>query len=584
MPEPGGSCVAQIRIGLTISGAVSLGAFEGGALAALITAVQATQALGGRPALRIDAIGGASAGSITGVAAARALTGGVDPIWMMEQAWVVKDSLQELLGKPGGSASTPAPLSMEGLTALAEGVISPPPERVVASRIQPCPVRVHLALTNLRGLSYEIKQLRRGDPSAWPVIRATTYLDWGIFTFEPGASPSAFLDAPAQGEASAVDTALASGASPLGFPPKLLSRSRVQYASAGVDNLPARSDSLWFTDGGTIDNEPLGRTLDLTNEIDAADEPERDCSRVHVLIHPFPDFPPPPGDVIWANPKRSPTFLATLVRAFGIIRSQNLYADIRSAEKANSRLIWQQSLLQVVGDLIDQMPDSEKQRWAARLRDVVERIDEDRSHLPRHRKHPSDPATDGDGSPQAIFEEALERVSGLGSKNIVGIEVVSPYLAQGTAGKPLDQLLAGEFLFAFGGFFDEGLRRSDFALGYVSMLNWMTEALPRYGLDQAAVELALEGAIRGFFALAPWTVRGETRTFAGYGLSEAALERAHGLGLSVSDSWVPEHFSKTTPASLSIGGQLAFAGLLRRAAAVLGRDAVMKWRGKDDPR
>jgi len=47
----------KLRIGLTISGAVSLGAYEGGALAALLVAVQEMQG-----AVVVDAITGASAG------------------------------------------------------------------------------------------------------------------------------------------------------------------------------------------------------------------------------------------------------------------------------------------------------------------------------------------------------------------------------------------------------------------------------------------------------------------------------------------------------------------------------------------
>ena len=82
--------MGRVRIALTISGAVSLGAFEGGALAALITGVQAAQRLATdrqQPDLRIDAFGGASAGAITAVLAARAVTAGLDPVAMMEQAW-----------------------------------------------------------------------------------------------------------------------------------------------------------------------------------------------------------------------------------------------------------------------------------------------------------------------------------------------------------------------------------------------------------------------------------------------------------------------------------------------------------------
>ena len=55
----------RLRIALTISGAVALGAYEGGALAALLCAIRGL-CQGDDPAVRIDAIGGSSAGSITG--------------------------------------------------------------------------------------------------------------------------------------------------------------------------------------------------------------------------------------------------------------------------------------------------------------------------------------------------------------------------------------------------------------------------------------------------------------------------------------------------------------------------------------
>ena len=66
-------------IAFTISGAISLGAFEGGALAALLVAVQRIQT-DDPNIVRIDAIGGASAGSIAGLLAARTLLAGLDPV------------------------------------------------------------------------------------------------------------------------------------------------------------------------------------------------------------------------------------------------------------------------------------------------------------------------------------------------------------------------------------------------------------------------------------------------------------------------------------------------------------------------
>src|SRR2546421_25869 len=66
--------MTRTRIGMMLPGAVSLGAYEGGALAAILAAVQAA---GGE--LAVDAIASASAGSITAVVASRALLRGADP-------------------------------------------------------------------------------------------------------------------------------------------------------------------------------------------------------------------------------------------------------------------------------------------------------------------------------------------------------------------------------------------------------------------------------------------------------------------------------------------------------------------------
>ena len=77
--------MSRLKLALTISGAVSLGAFEGGALAALLTGLQALDEGEDRP-IEIDVIGGASAGSITGLLAAWVLQQGADPVALMEQA------------------------------------------------------------------------------------------------------------------------------------------------------------------------------------------------------------------------------------------------------------------------------------------------------------------------------------------------------------------------------------------------------------------------------------------------------------------------------------------------------------------
>ena len=74
----------KLRLSLTIPGAVSLGAYEGGALAALILAARTL----GEENVLIDTIASASAGSITALLTARALLPRVQPDRSPGAAWV----------------------------------------------------------------------------------------------------------------------------------------------------------------------------------------------------------------------------------------------------------------------------------------------------------------------------------------------------------------------------------------------------------------------------------------------------------------------------------------------------------------
>ena len=570
--------MGRIRIGLTISGAVSLGSFEGGALAALLTGVQALQLAkpGQPPPLRVDAIGAASAGAITAVAAARILTGGLDPIWVMEQAWVTRATLDALMRNAGNDA----PLSMDGLSDMAISILAGDghirPEAVQAG----CDVTIHLALCNLRGLDYEIKKL---SPIGSTAIQASTYLDWGNFTFSPNAPLAEFEK---EGGRSALDTALASGSNEFGFPPKRLARVKADYEPQGLDNFPVGSDFLWYTDGGTIDNEPLGRTMDITNSFDSLDSADPLLSgdrRIHLLIHPFPTWPAGSSSQAWADPDRKPTWLRTLFRAFEVIRSQNLYSDIRRAEKTNSRLLWDVRLVKTLDGLIQGLTVEQQALWAQSLKEVLDEIEGGASQMPRHRAQRPSTGRDQTDGPEAsaLLHAALERVSGLSGKNPVGIEVISPYLAEGTAGLALGEILAGEFLESFGGFFDEGLRRSDFALGFVCMLNWMSTALEAYGLDRDSAGIAIDAALKAFYALGEWTASGQTKGFTGYGLNENLKGAATGLKLAARPSWTPAEFGRQTMSDLSSSEKWKLLHVSERVARVVAADIWLHAQGKD---
>ncbi len=580
----GGLAMGKLRIALTISGAVSVGAFEGGALAALFTGAEAVQREWQRrgedaadPPIRIDAIGGASAGGMTAVMAAASLTLGLDAFDTMVKGWVTGPSLRTLRRHARGRA----PLSMQRVVEIANEVLAQPQSS--AGPAQRCAVHVRLAIANLRGLMYEIGRLaladhgrsgRHGSPP--PPIQATTYADWADFAFVPPLTPDDFRLPQAR---SASDAARASGANEFGFPPQMLERSASEYQQAGVllNNFPGWPEQTlapyWFTDGGTLNNEPLGRVLDLTDEIDAMPPLPPEDTRLHLLIHPFPD-PPPGHDAHWANPQRPPSWLRTFGRAYTLLRSQFLYSDLLAAEKTNSRKHWRMQLDEaldqlLVGDRLEQrwrgvleraiqdpsvvdatlagLRAADREVWGDALAPVLAHINEDRASLPRH----------GDlkraAEPEEMLGLILDEITALADKHIVAIEVVTPQLVQGGEGHSTDQLLAGKLLLSFGGFLDEGLRWSDFALGYTATLNWMEYGLARCGLDTEWCDVALDGALAHFFTIPPYKQRGQTKGFTGYGLSDGLKVRAAALGLPFGPSWQPSDFAGTTLRTLSWG-------------------------------
>jgi hypothetical protein len=90
--NPIGGTTSRLRLSLTIPGAVSLGAYEGGALAALIVAAKTL----GEDKIVIDSIASASAGSITGLLTARSLLRSVDPISLLASTWVNNVSIEAM--------------------------------------------------------------------------------------------------------------------------------------------------------------------------------------------------------------------------------------------------------------------------------------------------------------------------------------------------------------------------------------------------------------------------------------------------------------------------------------------------------
>ena len=435
----------QLRIALSLPGEASLGAFQAGAVCALLVGLGRVNEADGQAA-RIDVITGASSGSLTAVLGARALLAGQDPVASLRRAWVTEPSLDALRGRDGH-----APLSLERAREVAQEELardggSPP-------RAQRTGVTVELALAALRGFNYEVPRrqggrgARRRDP-----LPATSYLDWWRHRFEPGGFTPEW--------SAAVDAAVASASHPAAFAPVALDRSslRKAYLRHGVENLPPDLE-LWYTDGGLVDREPLGRCLGLAR---AADAGEHDgISRVLLLVEPDVDVAPGIDSTAWAGGEAAPSWTATLSRALRVIVSHSLYEDLRRVEKTNNRIAWTERLAAALAPLL---ADEERARevLGAALKEMKN------ERRPWHHGDGASAASSGRGdeadlSLEALLAQALGTAAGLASKVPVDVEVVTAQRSD----------LAGESLFQFGGFLAERLRAQDFLVGYANMLAWM---------------------------------------------------------------------------------------------------------------
>jgi len=504
--------MGQLRISLTISGAVSLGAYEGGALAALLYAARAVAA-GDNPPLRIDVMSGASAGSVTALLSARALLEGHDPRTVMYGAWVTSDSIGKMLAH-----DTHAPLSIDALRKIGQSLLDPAGEDASPLR-QSAEIHLSYTLACLRGFEYLLPRVGRQEP-----VHATTFVDTYDHVLTPRAAIDSLVSPP---QAAPLDAALASAANELGFPPYLLKRDEAwaAYLEQGVDNLPAGDDhTLWYTDGGTIANEPLGQTLNLSN---AVDSDNADFRRLHLLIHPHPTAAL--LDDSWANPAVRPTFTQTAVRGLELQRTQSLYADLKQLEKTNSHLSWLGVLSGKLGPVLDGLPEASKAQVMAAIEDAAAAIAADREGLARQRTARPDadrpaeggqaPASQADGGqanggasaaqPSERLIKTLRAATGLAGKNPARVDVISPLLLPEARTYGVGRLLSGEVMFHFGGFLDEDARRSDFDLGYASTLAWLKDGgLSGAGLSDKHAAQALEAATTAYKPKDGWKTTG----------------------------------------------------------------------------
>ena len=465
----------RLRLSLTIPGAVSLGAYESGALAALIVAAKVL----GQDTLLIDSIAAGSAGSITGLLAARSLLDGIDPLTLLASASVEDASLRALEAE----AADP-PLLSDASFAVAASLLGPTNiSDVAATTRQEEPVVLSMALSTPGDGTCDPP-----DPTSDAMAQSWALPDWYIITLTNSATPHEYL---AYAEASIAAGRTAAGSDARSGRP-LDDEQRCE--EAGLLRLPG--DGLfWYTVGGAAGNEALDRTIDLAEQIGSDDE------RLYLVISPDPAYPArSPSDTSGGDPP-SPPSVRIGTDTFGRADARSIYEELERLEGASSPFAWIGTAVPAVNSSGDRCnsgtfdPDADAVQFRSSLHAALGNAHESVRHREADiasvagrivAEREADYSTDY----ASLLGLLIDTTSTPARPRHVPVEVVSPAVDP-SVDVPAWQQLVG----AYCGFFDFTLRHGDFCLGYRNMHYWLEHRLNSYlPIDlSAAVEMVERG-------------------------------------------------------------------------------------------
>ena len=457
-PDAGDRHSVPLRLSVSLPGSASLGAYQAGALSAVAVLVEELRRSGRD--VRVDALGGVSAGAIVSLFYAHSLLTGSDAPSLLRRAWV--DDVSASLLR---SRSDRSPLDFSRLEPQLRELLGRPAEGHdddLELRRQRSPIGLHIGLTNLLGLTYTV------DTGGTP-LNALSFVDWGRFLLDPDGGPEQLVQPVGR---SPLDYALASAAHPLAFAPRMLDRSddRAGYERQGITNLP-EVPGLWYSDGGLVESEPVGRTLAAAHTVAAADESEG--TRLHLVIDPRSSGPS--GSQRWADPDEFPSWVAGVRRAMSVLPSQSLHEDLRQVAVANHRLKQVDDLVQALAPVLS-AEDADVWRCLVGLAEEDQPVD--------------------DAAPlDQVLRRGLQALAGVTGKERVRVDAISPLLLAREGDSRIPGLLAGDIMGAFGGFLSRRLRESDYTLGWDSTLAWTHDGFRDLALDDetvAAIHTTLE--------------------------------------------------------------------------------------------
>ncbi len=372
----------KFEIGLVMAGAVSAGAYTAGVIDFLLQALDAWYGAAGDEfpdgaphEVKIKVMSGASAGGMTAALAASVAAHELQPMTQVPptgpvqnklyECWVDRIDITHLLeSRDLALAGSPVVSVLDGtvLDEIARDAFG----EDGSHRRRPYfdeALHVLLSVTNLRGVPYGI----RFDGGAGGRHELSLHADYMHFVVDSGSAqgevPGALhldahdLDAP--GWDVLRQTALASGAFPIGLPPRVLKRRHTDYdarawalpltaqgasqqlikteipprwppdlsaasvvaSSAAATTPEAAADYTFLTvDGGLMDNEPLELARSILAQGGSNPRVGAAASRAVIMVDPFPDVVP-----FSSAYTPNPSLVSVVAQMFSGLRHQAMF-------------------------------------------------------------------------------------------------------------------------------------------------------------------------------------------------------------------------------------------------------------------
>jgi predicted acylesterase/phospholipase RssA len=324
------------KLAITIAGAVSLGSYEGGVLYEVLDAIEQHNndpATTSDNRIVIDVLTGASAGGMTAIILAQKLLysagefrGPYDnPLY---DTWVKRISLAGLQATEDNEPALHSLFSSNLVEAISNEAL-----KTRYATIPPAPaqrhdsvegaLRVGVALTNLNGVGY-----------GYPVTPGGkfVYIDYGDqltrHVVDTTCDTSEFWEPLRQ-------AAVASGAFPVAFRPQDVQRSAKNepddYAGTNLEAWEQDPATFTYSDGGILQNQPLGMAKNLVDLIDLHMNQEK---RFYLFVSPHAKDPDANDSFHAANAD----YLHLFQRLIEVVMGQSGFEDWITAKGVNERV------------------------------------------------------------------------------------------------------------------------------------------------------------------------------------------------------------------------------------------------------